>query len=62
MNGEKPPAGYLDTSDDQTWRPCLKCGKPEIIQVRKALFTCQNCNHQYISTEEDMRPTDYVKI
>jgi len=55
MTKEKPPKGYLDVSPNQEWRACLRCGKKEIIQVRKALFTCNNCNQEYISTEEDMR-------
>lgn len=50
----KPPEGYLETSDDRSWRPCLICAG-EIVQVRKALFTCLDCNQEYVSTEEDMR-------
>ena len=50
-----PPVGYLETSENQDWMPCLKCGKDEILQVRKALFTCNFCGQEYISTEEDMR-------
>lgn len=43
---------HLETSDKK-WRACLIC-KGEIIQVRKALFTCLGCNQEYVSTEEDM--------
>lgn len=52
----KPPKDYLEVSDDQTWRPCLRCGKDSLIQVRKAFWTCQNCNAELIGDEEDMRP------
>ncbi len=45
---------FLETSDDDTWRPCLFCGG-ELTQVRKALWTCLNCNQEYIADEEDMR-------
>lgn len=46
---------YLKTSKNHSWRACLVCGEKEIIQVRKALFTCCNCNQEFISTEKDMR-------
>ena len=46
---------YLEVSDNQDWKPCLVCNQKTIIQVRKALFTCTNCNQEFISTEEDMR-------
>jgi len=49
------PKDALDVSDDDTWKPCLFCGGG-ITQVRKALFTCENCNKEYIADEEDMRP------
>ncbi len=49
------PEGVLDISDDDTWRSCLRCGGG-ITQVRKALFTCEKCDQEYISDEEDMRP------
>ncbi len=54
----EPPDGYLDTSDDQTWKPCMMC-KGELLQVRKALWTCLKCGQEYIACEEDMRPDDY---
>lgn len=50
----KPPEGYLETDDTITWKPCMKCGG-RIIQVRKALFTCEQCSQEYIATEEDMK-------
>lgn len=56
----QPPKEYLECSKDQTWRPCLNCGRSEIVQVRKALFTCVFCDQQYISTEKDMRPESYI--
>ena len=49
------PEGVLDVSDDDTWMSCLRCGG-ELTQVRNALFTCLNCNQEYIGDEEDMRP------
>ena len=52
---EKVPADFLEISDNQNWRPCLVCKQRDILQVRKALFTCTNCNQDYISVEEDMR-------
>lgn len=45
---------FLEVSDDDSWRPCMMCGG-EIIQVRKALFTCLKCNAEIIADEEDMR-------
>jgi len=61
MSNDTPPEGFLDTSSDQNWRPCIICSG-EILQVRKALFTCQGCGQEYISTEEDMRPEGYAII
>ncbi len=55
LKDPKPPKGYLDVSDDDTWKSCLICGGM-ITQVRKALFTCTSCGLEYIGTEEDMRP------
>ena len=50
----KIPKDVLETSDDDTWKPCIICGG-ELTQVRKALFTCIKCNQEYIADEEDMR-------
>lgn len=50
----KIPKEALETSNNQNWKPCIKCGG-DIIQVRKALFTCLKCNQEYIALEEDMR-------
>ncbi len=50
----KIPKEFLETSDDDTWKPCLFCGG-ELTQVRKALFTCLECSIQYIADEQDMR-------
>lgn len=49
------PKEVLEVSKDQTWKSCLICGG-ELIQVRKALFTCLKCNQEYIADEQDMRP------
>jgi len=57
------PKEVLETSKDNNWKSCLFCGG-EIIQVRKALFTCLKCNQEYIADEEDMRdeiPTYKIK-
>lgn len=51
----KTPPEVLERSDEDNWRSCLFCGGT-ITQVRKALFTCLDCNKEYISDEEDMRP------
>ena len=51
---EKIPKEFLETSDEDTWKPCMRCGG-NITQVRKALFTCLNCNQEYIADEEDMK-------
>ena len=48
------PKEFLKTSEDNNWKPCILCGG-ELIQVRKALFTCLGCNQEYIADEEDMR-------
>jgi len=52
---KRVPKEYLETSENQSWRPCIRCGG-EVIQVRKALFTCLRCNQEYIADEKDMRP------
>jgi len=44
-----------------TWKPCLICGG-ELLQIRKALFTCLKCNQEYIADEEDMREETPFKI
>ncbi len=49
------PKEFLETSQNDNWKPCLICGG-DITQVRKALFTCLNCNQEYVAVEEDMRP------
>ncbi len=54
MEEQEIPEGALDLSDDDTWKSCMMCGG-EITQIRKALFTCLECNQEFISTEEDMR-------
>jgi len=51
---EEIPKEVLETSKDDTWKDCIMCGG-ELIQVRKALFTCLKCNQEYIADEEDMR-------
>lgn len=51
----KVPKKFLETSEDDAWKPCLFCGG-ELTQVRKALWTCLKCNMEYIADEEDMRP------
>lgn len=45
---------YLETSKDDTWKPCILCGG-ELTQIRKALFTCLKCNQEYIADEKDLR-------
>jgi len=45
---------FLETKDSQEWKKCIICGG-EIIQVRKALFSCLNCNQEFIADEEDMK-------
>ena len=51
----KTPKEFLETNDSQTWKSCLFCGG-ELIQIRKALFTCLKCGQEYIADEQDMRP------
>ncbi len=51
-DADKPPEDYLKTSY-KNWKPCIVCGG-EIIQVRKALFTCLHCSKEYIADEKDM--------
>ena len=58
MNKTEIPEGVLDLSNDDTWRSCLFCNG-RLTQVRKALFTCEKCNKEYIGDEEDMRPEGY---
>jgi hypothetical protein len=53
------PKQFLETSSDQTWRNCIVCGKDELLQVRKAKWTCNFCNQEYIADEKDMRPEGY---
>jgi predicted RNA-binding Zn-ribbon protein involved in translation (DUF1610 family) len=63
MTQEKMPKGNLEISDNDNWKSCIMCGGT-ITQVRKALFTCLNCNQEYIVDEEDMReeiPFKYLK-
>lgn len=48
------PEDILECSDDDTWKPCIRCGGV-ITQVRKSLFTCLDCGQEYIATEGDMR-------
>lgn len=48
------PKEFLEVSANDSWRDCIICGG-QITQVRKALFTCLQCNLEYTSTEEDMR-------
>ena len=51
----KIPKEVLETSNDETWKPCLICGG-QLTQVRKALFCCLKCNQEYIADEQDMQP------
>jgi|TARA_Y100000310_G_C20702423_1_gene831090 hypothetical protein len=51
---EQIPKEFLEISEDLVWKPCMYCGFDEILQVRKALFTCGNCNFEFISDEKDM--------
>lgn len=48
------PKEYLKVSVNDDWKPCIIC-KGKLIQVRKALFTCSNCNQEYIADEGDMK-------
>lgn len=52
------PKEHLEVSKNQDWKPCMICGG-RIIQVRKALFTCEQCNQEYVSIEEDMRKESF---
>ena len=45
---------FLETSNDNNWKSCLMCGG-ELMQVRKARWTCLKCNQEYIGDEQDMR-------
>ncbi len=54
MIQEEIPKEVLEISNDDSWKPCIICGGT-ITQVRKALFTCLNCDQEYIADEEDMR-------
>ncbi len=55
------PKEFLETDDSQTWKDCIRCGG-ELIQVRKALFTCLKCNQEYIADEEDMKEEKPLQI
>ena len=57
----KPPKGYLEIDAAQTWKSCIRCGG-RLIQVRKALFTCEKCSQEYIADEEDMKEEKPFKI
>ena len=48
------PQEFLELNEDDTWRSCFVCGG-EITQIRKARFSCLNCNQEFIADEEDMR-------
>jgi len=61
MSDEETPKEYLETDDSQTWKNCFVCGG-EIIQVRKARWTCLKCNQEYIADEEDMKEDKPFKI
>ena len=50
----KIPKKYLDINNIDEWKPCIRCGG-EILQVRKALFTCSKCGQEYIADEGDMK-------
>ena len=58
---EQAPKEFLETDDSQTWKPCMFCGG-ELIQVRKARWTCEKCNQEYIADEEDMKEEKPFKI
>ena len=60
MNKEIPKE-FLETDDSQSWKPCLFCGG-RLIQIRKALFTCEKCNQEYIADEEDMKEEKPLQI
>lgn len=45
---------FLEVDSDDNWKPCLIC-KGKLIQIRKALFSCESCNMEYIADEGDMR-------
>lgn len=51
---EEIPKEVLEISNKDDWKPCMVCGGV-VTQIRKALFTCLNCNQEYIADEEDMR-------
>jgi len=55
------PPKVLETSDEDTWKPCIFCGG-ELTQVRKALFICLKCNQEYIADEADLRDEKPFKI
>lgn len=50
----KTPKEFLEVSEDDTWRDCIFCNG-ELTQVRKALWTCLDCNQEYVADEKDMR-------
>ena len=51
---KKEEEEFLKTEDNVTWKACIFCGG-EIVQVRKAFFTCLNCNQEFIADAEDMK-------
>lgn len=53
----KMPEWALETDDSATWKPCIICGG-ELIQVRKALFSCLRCSQEIIADEEDMKEAE----
>ncbi len=55
------PKEFLELSDDDTWKPCMICNG-EVIQIRKALFSCTMCGQEYIADEQDMRDEKPFKI
>lgn len=50
---ETRPKEYLETMDEDNWKPCICCGA-ELVQERKAFFVCINCKQEYIADEQDM--------
>ncbi len=50
----KTPKEFLKLSEDDSWIPCMMCGG-EVIQIRKARFSCLKCNIEFIADEKDMR-------
>lgn len=50
MNEEE----LFEVSESDNWKPCIRCGG-NLVQVRKALWTCLVCNQEYIADEEDLK-------